>query len=79
MVDEGEAGGVEGVGEEVEGRGLVGGLEDVGDVGEEDVGEEVSRNVVRLLLICVIFGFMRWRGRMKGIPSSLLLSGEGIR
>lgn len=42
MVYEGEAGGVEGVGEEVEGGGLVGGLEDVGDVGEEDVGEEIA-------------------------------------
>lgn len=42
MVDKREAGGVEGVCEEVEGRGLVGGLEDVGDVGEEYVGEEIS-------------------------------------
>lgn len=33
------AGGVEGVCVEVEGGGLEGGLEDVGDVGEEDVVE----------------------------------------
>ena len=42
MVDFREAGRVEGVGEEVEGARLIGGFEDVGHVGEEDVVEEVA-------------------------------------
>lgn len=42
MVDFRGAGAEKGVGVEVEGAGLVGGLEDVGDVEEEDVEEEVG-------------------------------------
>ena len=42
VVDFGEPGRVEGVGEEVEGAGLIRGFEDVGHVGEEDVVEEVA-------------------------------------
>ena len=42
MCDKGVACGIEGVGVKVEGGGLVRGLEDVGEVGEEDVGEEVA-------------------------------------
>jgi len=40
--DEGGAAGVKGVGVEVEGAALIGCLEDVGDVSEEDVVEQIA-------------------------------------
>ena len=53
--DQGVAGGEEGVGVEVEWGCLVGGLEDVGEVGEEDIGEEMAELFVQDPLAVTVF------------------------